>query len=175
MSYKQRLNGLRAGFVMAAASVKDATVRSWRLNNGLKLGLGAGEGEQRRYSLSDAARLTMMKKLTEEFAMSALAATFLVNMAHQRIELLASLAIYKLDHPDQGVPAVQSIMVATSADGTKPPEFFLPEELAGLERQRSELRIDLTAIVETARYMLILATGGSTGSIDTSGVEALAA
>lgn len=175
MSYQKRFTGLRAGFVTAAARVKDGTVRAWRLNNGLKVGDG-GEGEQRRYSLADAARLTLMKALTEDFAMSAASAAFLVNMAHQRIGLLGHLAMYRLDHPEQGAPAVQSIMVAASTDGTKPPEFFLPEELAGLDRRRShELRIDLGLCLESALDMLIIATGGSTGTLDTSDVEALAA
>ncbi len=168
MLTSKRLTDLRAGVATVAAGVKDSTVRAWRLNNGLKLGLTSGEGEQRRYDLADVSRLLLMRYLTDEFTLSATGAAFLVNYAHSRIALLTHQELYAIDHGEAypGDPA--SIMFATRADGTIAPTFYTPKDLAGIERPAVglELRIDLKAIVCDARDRLTLATGGFHGNLE---------
>lgn len=168
MVKSQHLQNLRFGPIAKAAMVKEGTAHAWRAKNGLVLGRESATGGNRRYDLGDAARLMLMRFLTERLAMGAQAAAMVTNSAISKIALLAMHEFYRIDYPQ--IPrkvdgADRYWMVLDRLDGTHPPEFFLEEQLLQLNRERIlEVRVQLNELVEYARDNLVNAIGES--SID---------
>jgi hypothetical protein len=160
-----QLQRLRLAPVVRAACVKEGTAHAWRTRNGLVLGNDGVQGGNRRYDLADAARLTLMRFLTERLAMGAQTAAMVTNSAVQKIALLAMHEFYRIDYPEFPRRAEEPDrywMVLDRLDGTHPPEFFLEDHLAQLNRERIlEVRVQLNDLVEYARDSLVSAVGGS--------------
>lgn len=161
------LQHLRLGPIMKAAAFPDAEaskIHAWRNRNGLRLGVDMGAGN-RRYDLGDAARLLLMRQVTEQLLMPAQAAVDLVNAAHKTITLLAGHEYYVIDFLKQ-VPDVGDWAIDVHrADGSLRPEIrdesVLAKSDADLSVAIRPARVRLNRIVEWARNGLIDAVGGN--------------
>lgn len=175
------LRNLRAGPVVRAGRMNDATIRGLIANHELKLGdRERREGGNPRYDLADCARVFLLYILTKKLRMSSEPAVWAVNKAHRYLELIAQRELAAIDSgeaPD--CPRYELRLSAMSLDAETDPEIRLysdPAAVADRESNRGrwcEIVVDLREIVRGARNQLVNELGYSTAGLRHDFVDAL--
>lgn len=165
MTTADELKNFGAKEAALAAGVNAGTVRAWRANNNLRVGTVRPGRNYRTYELSDVARLSLMRLLTEDFSVSANSAAMLTNLAYRPLQLLAN---HKYVEAERGKPSDTPepayVMFIETTDGTRPPTIYEADRLPfGSEGTgwTAELRVDLKRVVDRALFDLRLALRAS--------------
>jgi hypothetical protein len=168
------LRNLRAGPVISAGRMNDATIRTWVANFGLKLGDREGrEAGNPRYDLADGARVFMLHLLTKQARMAAEPAVWVVNHASAHLALIAEYELRGIDNPAQPPECPRYILTLPASAFTVEtnPEIRLfsdPGAIADRESNRGrwlEIVMDLREIVRAARDNLLSQLGHSTAGL----------
>ena len=180
MIVSDQLRSLRAGPVLEAGRMNDATIRGWVARYDLRLGDRADrEGGNPRYDLADCARIFMLHILTDNVRMSGKAAVWVVNKAHAYIGMIAEHELAAMDQriaPD--CPRYILKLPAASLQAETDPEIRLYSDPAAIaERDASrgrwcEIVMDLREIVRHARNALTNTLGYSTSGLRHDFVDA---
>ncbi|HUD95068.1 hypothetical protein, partial [Sphingobium sp.] len=164
---------LRAGPVLEAGRMNDATIRGWVARYDLKLGdRAARESGNPRYDLADCARVFMLHILTENLRINGKTAVWIVNKAHVYIGIIAE---YELSAIDKGCapdcPRYILTLPAASLHSEINPEIRLYGEAAAIADREAnrgrwcEIVMDLREIVRHARNALTNVLGHSTSGL----------
>ncbi|WP_155276389.1 hypothetical protein [Sphingobium yanoikuyae] len=173
MITSNEMRGLRAGPIMEAGRMNDATVRGWVARYDLKLGdrLSRESGNP-RYDLADCARVFMLHILTENLRVNGKIAVWVVNKAHPYIGMIAEHELAAMDKG--GVPACPRYILTLPAamlDAEVNPEIRLYSDAAAVADRESnrgrwcEIVMDLREIVRHARNALTNVLGHSTAGL----------
>jgi len=163
------LRNLRAGPVIAAGRMSDATVRGLVANHGLKLGdREARETGNPRYDLADCARVFMLHLLMNKARQPGAAAVWAVNAAYPYISEIAEAELCAIDTGDAPeCPRYEAVLSVFSLDVETNPEIRLwsdPRSVADRESSRGLCGMivwDLREIVRYARDQLVTELGHS--------------
>ena len=168
-----KLRDLRAGPVIAAGRVNDATIRGLVANHDLRLGDREGrEVGNPRYDLADCARVLLLHILVKKLRMRSEPAVWAVNKAYEPLALIAERELTAMgtgEAPD--CPRYELRLSAMSLDTETNPEIRLysdPQAVADRESNRGlmcEIVMDLREIVRSARNELVNGAGHSTDGL----------
>lgn len=146
---REQLQNLRGGVVYEAAGVNANTARAWVDSNGLQIGFRESEAAHPRYDLGDAAKLTLMRMLTCQFAMRAGSAARIVNAVQGEIAMVANSEILRVTG-EEVAPFPYCIVSLSGVSNFHKPVVRTPEEHARALRDQAiaiETVIDLRSLV----------------------------
>ena len=175
------LRHLRAGPVISAGRMNDATIRGLIAEHGLKLGDREGrETGNPRYDLADCARVFLLHILIKKLRMGSEPAVWAVNAAHAHLGVIAEgelAAIGTGEAPD--CPRYELRLPAMSLDAETNPVIRLysdPDAISDRDSSRGlwcEIVMDLREIVRGARDALVNRLGHSTSGLRHDFADAL--
>lgn len=173
MLTSNHFRNLRAGPVVQAGRMNDATVRGLVAKHGLRLGdRDARDAGNPRYDLADAARLFVLHILMKKIGMAASAAVMAVNEAYDQLKLIAERELEAIDTgeaPD--CPRYLLSFSAMSIDTDTRPDVMLhsdPRAVADRQSKRGgwcNVQMELREIVRQVRNEMANSFGYSIRSL----------
>ena len=162
----EKLTKLYGTIIYLAGGVEGRTTRAWVGINGLKL----GDREERDrghplHGLPDAARVLLMRFLTQRLAMKAQAAADITNASSETIELICDHELASIDNLGRRPTAPRYILSFDRVDGMHRPTIARFDDEAVANKSRGpimETRVELREVVRMARDNLVSALGFST-------------